>query len=421
VSGDLHSYYVAGIYGTNDAGTTDLDVLKKFSVSNCNQSSTNGQTPGTPCNYAASTTTLSSSGAPTGGTVTTGTDSGTIASPNTGALTPFEVPTLMSVTSATTSAVWQGAISLPDIGNETVAMQTAAASGSNPTPGILVGIVPVQGATIASLAGGYTFVGIGTNPSGVAGDAGVLQGLLFDGTGKFAGTETTNTWNPTTMTGGIHPSPGVQPCPNGATANSGSSGLICGSYTVAADGTITLTFLSGAAGGYYAGDTFTGALNGTLIVLTNIAASGPRTLLVGVAQPTTSAGNQSCSNNPLLGPAFANGVYQSVTLSFNNSLIQQQIFNNSSSPYTFTQNGGTLNSGGTLSAYPSGDSAGYTIDDNCFITVARQTDSQGNIFEYSLGAVSTNGAVFVLTDLDTSGGGPQTVVGVRISNVVQLQ
>jgi hypothetical protein len=52
-----------------------------------------------------------------------------------------------------------------------------------------------------------------------------------------------------------------------------------------------------------------------------------------------------------------------------------------------------LNSGGALSSYPSGDTATYSIDSNCFLTVPRQTDNLGNVFEYNLGAVSPNGAV----------------------------
>jgi hypothetical protein len=395
----LQNYYVAGTYSTNDAGTGDRDSLADFSFSAC-------ATAGSPCQFVAPALALSASGATSGGTLSDETYGGLITSPNTGALTPFYIPT--SVTFTTTDGYqWQGAIGLPDSGGVLVAMQTDA----NATPGIRVGLVPKRGVSNASLAGPvYTFVGIATNrATGVAGDEGILDSLQFDGqtnqpygTGDFSGVETTNTWNPATRTGGIHPTSG------------GTSGV----YAVASDGSLLLVFLTGAN----AGVTMTGAMNDDLIVLTNLGNAGPRVLLAGVAGPTTTQAQQTCTNNPLFGPAFADAVFDEVDITFNNSVLQQVTYNNTGAPpYTFTQNGGLLNAGGMQSAYPAGDTATYTVDDNCGITQPRQTDSLGNVFEYSIGAVSLSGAVYAVTDFDTSGGGPQLHVGVHFSNTEQLQ
>jgi len=420
VSGFLHSYYVSGFYGTNDADTSDLDELENFTFSDCNQSSSNGQTPGTPCNYSGATTTLTQNVAPTGGTVATGTDAGTISSPNTGALPPFGGPTQFSLMSTATGYTWQGAISLDNLGEVMAAMQTAAPSGSNPVPGVLVGVVPTQGGTLASLASGWVFVGIGTNPvTGVAGGAGTQEAILFDGAGGFSSSETTNTWNPTTMTGQIAPTTGLKTCPNGQPAPSGT-GLVCGTYTLAADGTITLTFTNG----FYAGTTLTGAYNSDFIVLTNVSSAEgtTRILLAGVPQPTTAQQLQACSSgNPLASAAF-DGVFVTVAIGFNTSALETQTFNYSASPpYTLTIDGGTLNSGGTLSTLSGGDTASYSLSSTCGISIAHQTDSQGNVFPTTLGAVNADGTAFVLTDFDTQGAGPQTVIGVRISNVQELQ
>jgi hypothetical protein len=396
-SGFLQNFYVAGTYGTNDAGTGDHDSLANFSISACSAA-------GTPCQFVAPAELRSATGNSPGGTLSDATYAGFISSPNSGALSPFNIPTL--VTFATNDGYqWQGAIGLPDVGGVFVAMQTDARA----TPGIRVGLVPKTGVSNASLAGPvYTFVGISTNPAtGVAGDEGILDSLQFDGTsnsglGNFSGTETTNTWNPNTRTGGIHPT------------TNGTSGV----YAVASDGTLLLVFLTGAN----AGTVVTGALNSELIVLTNIGNAGQRVLLAGVAGPTTTQAQQGCTNNPLLGPGFASAVFDEVDISFNSSVLNQVTFNNTgSTPYTYSLNGGTLNAGGTLSVYPAGDTANYTIDSGCHITQPRQTDSLGNIFEYHVGAVSPSGAVYVLTDFDTSGGGPQTHLGVHFSNTEQVQ
>jgi hypothetical protein len=394
VSGDLHSYYVAGTYRTNDAtindaNTTDADILENISVGACT-------TGGTPCPFSASTISLSSNGAATGGNISNGADGGTFASPNSGALAAFNIPTVISLAKANGST-WQGAISLSDVGAEMVAMETDA----NAVPGAMVGLVPAQGVSNASLAGPYTFVGIATNTTtGITGDQGILESLQFDGHGGFTATETINEWNQFVQMGFIRVTAG------------GSSG----SYAVAANGTMSLTFTTG----FDAGATFTGAVNGDMAMLTNLNAShGPRGLLVGIAQPTTSAGNQSCTGNPLFGPVFNSGVFTSLGMSYNSSLVRQLTFNNGSAPYTLTLNGATLNSAGVLSTDPGGDTVTYTIDENCFLTVPHQTVGQ-DVFEYELGAVSQNGSVFVLSDFDTMGGGPQVSVAVRISNVYQL-
>jgi len=141
--------------------------------------------------------------------------------------------------------------------------------------------------------------------------------------------------------------------------------------------------------------------------------------LVGITQPRNGSDTQRCVNGPFNGPGFANGVYEVVAQSYNASVIQQASFSNPAG--SWTQSGGTLNNGGAFSAYPSGDTANYSVDSSCFITVPRQTDTQSNVFERSLGAVSPDGSVFALADFDTSGGGPQFAVGVRISNVLQMQ
>lgn len=398
-SGFLQNYYVAGTYRTNDAGTGDDDSLADFSFTNC-------ASAGTPCNFVAPAFMLSASGATSGGKLSNAAYAGTISSPNSGALSAFNIPT--TVTFNTSDGYqWQGAIGLPDVGGVFVAMQTDARA----LPGIRVGLAPANGVTNKSLQGPvYTFVGIATNPqTGVAGDEGILESLEFDGqtnapygTGNFSGTETTNTWDPVTRTGGIGVTPG------------GAGGV----YAVAADGEVLLVFTKGAN----AGVLMSGAMNSELVVLTNVGGTGPRELLVGVAGPTTSQALQSCANNPLLGPGFASAVFDEVDVTFNNSVLQQLTFNNTgSTPYSYTLNGGTLNSAGMLSAYPSGDTATYTVDGNCFMTQPRQTDGLGNVFEYHIGAVSPSGAVYVLTDFDTSGGGPQVHVGVHFSNTEQVQ
>ena len=268
-------------------------------------------------------------------------------------------------------------------------------------PGIMVGLVPEQGVSNASLAGPYTFVGIATNTTtGIAGDQGLIETAQFDGHGGFTATETINEWNHFVQMGFIRSTAG------------GSSGT----YAVAGNGTMSLTFSTG----FNAGSTFTGAMNGNMVMLTNLNGShGPRGLLVGIAQPTDASGFQSCGKNPLLGAAFVSGVYESIDISYNSSLVQQLTFNNSAAPYTLTLGAGTFDSAGTISAYPSGDTVGYSINDNCAITFPHQTVGQ-DTFEYELGAVSQNGSVYILSDFDTMGGGPQVSVGVRISNVSQV-
>ncbi len=406
VSAALVNYYVTGFYGTNatnDAVFSDFDVLEDFSIGACTQPN------GYPCPYSGTTTTLSSGAA----APTSGTDSGAF---NPTGPVAFEDPSTISITSTANGGfTWQGGLSVRDNGQGMVAMQTAATSGS-PTPGVLVGVVPEQGKSLASLTGGYIFAGIGTNPTtGVPGGAGVLEQLVFDGAGGFSGTETTNTLNPTAKTGGVQTTVGVKGCPNGITNASG--GLICGSYTLAVDGTVTLTYASGAAGGFNAGDTVTGAASGATAVLTNLTATGARMLLVGIAGPT-----KGCTGNPLLGAGEdSTGVYQVVGLSFNNSQVVQYYFNPASTPYTVSNEGGTLNAGGTLSSLPNNNqTANYSIGSNCLITVAHQTALQGGTIDSALGGVSPDGAVFALADIDPSGAGPSVTVGEQVTNLIVL-
>jgi len=377
-------------------------------------------TPGTPCDYAVTLTQLTETGTLTS-TVSSGTDAGAISSTTIGGLGPFDIPTNIGLTSTTNAAQFSGAISLNDIGSELLAMQTVASTNGNLNPGILVGVVPVQGDSAASLTGiTYVMVGIGTNPtSGVAGDLGVLEGMTFDGQGGFSSAETTNTWNANTQTGGANvPSPGVATCPNGATPVAPVTGLVCGTYTVAANGNVSLTFATGQAGGINAGYTFTGAFSSDLMVLTNVGTIGPRFLMLGIAQPSTTAELSGCESNPLNGVGLASEVDISLGMTYNSSVVETVTFNNGAG--TLTLGGGTLNNGGVLSTYGSGDTATYTVSGGCFYTVPHQTDSLGNQFDFSEGEVSPTGAVWISTDMDDQGGGPAISIGVRIENLIQL-
>jgi hypothetical protein len=390
-SGDLQNSYMAGTYSVNEADDADLDEWEDFLVGGC-------AVAGTPCIYSAATMTLSGNASPTGGTISNGTDSGTFVSQkrNPGGLKAFEMPTLMSLVSSNGSA-WQGAISLNNQGSEMVAME----AGANAAPGMRVGLVPAVGMSNASLTSSYVFVGIATNPSGAAGDEGLLDTLKFDGKGGFTGSETYNTYDYRDRTGGIHKS---MPLPSGT-------------YSVAGNGTMSLTFLTGVN----ANSTFTGALNGEAIVLTNLSDSqGPRALYVGVIQPTSADESQACGNDPLLGPASASALFESVSITYHLFWLQQLTFSSGGADSaTMTQDGGIFTGGGGVTAYPSGDIANVAVLGDCSLIIPHQVDSLGHAIDYQLGAVSPDGAVFVLSAFDYYSLGPQVTVGVRISNVIQ--
>ena len=406
---------MAGTYSTSTDGTSDSDVLENVDISGCTESAPL-QAFQTPCSYTGETTTLTSL-TPVTGTVASGSDSGNFVS--TSSIQDFYSPQPTFNIAQTSGVAWQGALSQAGGGSELIAMPTSG--GNAVLPSILFAVSPMTGGSAASISGSFQIFSIGTNVqinsppypgscanAGTAGDEGILEAATFDGAGNMAGAqESVNCWNANTMTGGIFQS---TTCPHAT-------------YTLDASGNMTLTYTSAACSGQQpsvlSGYTFTGAYNGTAFVLTNADPSGPRILLVGIAQ---SPGSSKCGNGSPLNPTVSGGsaIWATVALSYNSSALAGLTFSNSSSgPYPFSINGGTLNTGGAISTTSSAGPFSYTIDGNCFITIARQNVNSVQL-DRSLGVVDTGASVLALEDFDTSGGGPVLTIGVRVENLVQL-